>query len=171
VLSKLLSALFLCAFVTSVAANEPDRCYTTSDPRCNGDNCGNTFYNPTVSENWMQTRQNADPQVMGQMAGVYYGEFPSPDGTMYQQVYRSYEANGLWQYQDRTCPVNDLGYLQCSQNQGTGEWAGYTLQDGSIFLMIHFSDLARTDNCFSQTLRLGGQGFSDTGGGNWRRVQ
>jgi len=74
-LSKLLSALFLCAFpVTPVLASEPDRCYTTADPRCNGDNCGNTFYNPTVSENWMQTRQNADPQVMRQVAGVYYGD-------------------------------------------------------------------------------------------------
>lgn len=171
--ARLLPALLvsLLAISPAIAMDEPDRCYTPSDPRCSGDFCGNTFYNPSVTQNWMQTRQNADAKVMQAVAGVYYGEFPSSDGTMYQQAYRSYEANGLWGYKDQTCPTDNLGYLTCSQNQGAGEWAAYSLNDGSVFLMIHFSDLSRSNSCFSQTIRLGNGGFSDTAGGNWRRVQ
>ena len=171
--SRLLSALTVALLATmpAIASDEPDRCYTTSDPRCSGDYCDNTFYNPSVTQNWMQTRQLADPKVMRAVAGVYYGEVSSSDGTMYEQVYRSYEATGLWQYKDQTCPTNNQGYLPCSQNQGAGQWAAYTLDDGTIFLMIHFSDLSRTNTCFSQTIRLGNGGFVDSGGGNWRRVQ
>ena len=59
----------------------------------------------------------------------------------------------------------------CSQNQGAGLWAGYQLPDGSIFLMIHFSDLARSNTCFSQTLRPRNGGFFDIAGGmNWQRT-
>jgi len=74
-------------------------------------------------------------------------------------------------------PFPNIGMLNmakgatCSQKQGAGQWAGYQLPDGSIFLMIHFSDLARSNTCFSQTIRLGNGGFVDSGGGNWRRVQ
>lgn len=170
---KILPALVLAvlAAAPALAADEPDRCYTTSDPRCSGDYCGNTFYNPSMTQNWLQTRRNADPKVMQAVAGVYYGQFPSPDGRMYEQVYRSYEAGGLWQYRDQTCPTNNLGYLTCSQNQGAGLWAAYGLNDGSIFLMIHFSDLSRSNTCFSQTIRLGNGGFSDAGSGAWQRVQ
>ena len=43
----------------------------------------------------MTTRQHADAQVMQQIAGVYYGERnPSPDGSMFNQAYRKYDANG-----------------------------------------------------------------------------
>ena len=119
----------------------------------------------------MQTRQLADPKVMQTVAGVYYGEFPSPDGRMYEQVYYSYEANGLWQYRDQTCTANNQAGVPCSQNQGAGQWAAYGLNDGSVFLMIHFSDLSRSNTCFSQTIRLGNGGFVDAGSGNWRRVQ
>jgi hypothetical protein len=168
-LPALVAALF--ATVPALAYDEPDRCYTTSDPRCSGDDCGNTFYNPSVTQNWMQTRQNADAKVMQSVAGVYYGEFPSSDGSMYEQVYRSYEASGLWQYRDQTCTTNNQAGIPCSQNQGAGQWAAYSLNDGTIFLMIHFSDLSRSNNCFSQTIRLGNGGFSDTAGGSWRRVQ
>ena len=69
---RLLPALLaaVLAAAPAVASDEPDRCYTTSDPRCSGDLCGNTFYNPSVSQNWMQTRQNADPKAMQAVAGV-----------------------------------------------------------------------------------------------------
>jgi len=79
-MKSVLPALALAAVAvipaTAFAADEPDRCYTTSDPRCSGDFCGNTLYNPTVSANWQRTVQAADPKAMRQMAGVYYGEFP-----------------------------------------------------------------------------------------------
>ena len=173
-LARILPALLisLLTVAPAVAQDDPDRCYTPSDPRCSGDFCGNTFYNPTVTQNWMTTRQHADAQVMQQVAGVYYGgrNFSS-DGTMFNEAQRSYEANGLWQYRDQTCPVNNLGYLQCSQNQGAGLWAGYRQADGTIFLMVHFSDAARSNACFSQTIQLDNRGFRDAVGGNWQRVQ
>lgn len=173
--ARLLPALTLALIVAlpgiALGYDEPDRCYTTTDPRGNDGASANTFYNPDATQNWQRTRQMADPQVMQQMAGLYYTEYPDPTGQMYNQTYRSYEANGLWQYQDQTCPVNNLGYLQCSKNQGAGLWAAYQQQDGTIFLMVHFSDLSRSNNCFSQTVRVDRQGFTDTYGGNWRRMR
>ena len=69
----LLAATLVLAATASfaLAADDPDRCYTTSDPRCSGDFCGNTFYNPSTTQNWMQTRQAADGRIMQQLAGVY----------------------------------------------------------------------------------------------------
>ena len=158
--------LFVALTAAAIAQDDPDHCYTASDPRCSGDFCGNTFYNPSVTQNWLQTRQVADTRVMQQLAGVYYGEIPDPSGQMVNRTYRSYEANGLWQYQDQTCTPGG----GCSQNQGAGQWAGYQLPDGSIFLMIHFSDLVRSNTCFSQTLKPFAGGFYDVGGGmNWQR--
>jgi hypothetical protein len=51
-----------------------------------------------------------------------------------------------------------------------GRRAAYPLNDGSIFLMIHFSDLARSNNCFSQTVRLDAEGFTDLFGARWRKM-
>jgi hypothetical protein len=169
-MSRLLPALALCAAIATpaFAYDEPDRCYTTTDPLCSGDFCGNTFYNPSVTQNWMQTQQLADPKVMQQMAGVYYGQIPDPSQRMTNETYRSYEANGGWQYQDQTCTPG----ATCSQNQGAGLWAAYPLDDGTIFLMIHFSDLARSNTCFSQTVKLVDGGIYDVSGGMaWRRVR
>ena len=153
----------------AIAADEPDRCYMTVDPRGSGDYTGNTFYNPDVTQNWMNTRANADGRVMQAVAGVYYLQSTDPSGQMVNQAYRSYEANGLWQYQDQTCTINSP--VPCSQNQGAGLWAAYQQPDGAIFLMVHFSDLSRSNNCFSQTIRLGAGGFTDTYGGTWQRVR
>jgi hypothetical protein len=170
---KSLPALALAAlsiFSTSALAyDEPDCCYTTSDPRCSGSYCGNTFYNPTVSANWQRTAQSADPQAMQQMAGVYYAEFSSSDGLYYDQMYRSYDAGGVWTYQDQTCTVGSN--MPCAQGQGAGQWAAYPQADGTIFVMIHFSDLNHSNNCVSQTVRrVDAQGYSDEYG-SWRRVR
>ena len=165
------AALSLLAAFPALGQDDPDRCYTSSDPRCSGANCANTFYNPTVSANWQRTRQAAEADAMRSVAGQYYFEYADPTGQMTNQAYRTYEANGLWSYQDQTCPVNDLGYLRCSQNQGAGQWAAYAQQDGTIFLMIHFSDLSRSNNCFSQTVRVSRGGFTDEYGSTWRRVR
>jgi hypothetical protein len=119
-LRTVLAAAVVLAATTSfvVAEDDPDHCYTTTDPRCSGLSCSNTFSNPAASLNWQQTRQAADPQVMQEVAGVYYGEIPDPSGQMTNRTYRSYESNGLWQYQDQTCTPG----LGCSQNQGAGQW-------------------------------------------------
>ena len=168
---RLATALMALAIFPSwaVAADDPDRCYTTSDPRCSGDNCGNTFYNAAVSQNWQQTRANANQGVMAQIAGVYYLQGNDPSGQMVNEAYRSYEASGLWQYRDRTCTIGSP--IPCSQNWGAGQWAAYPLRDGTVFLMIHFSDLSRSNNCFSQTIRASRGGFTDSLGGSWQRVR
>ena len=158
--------VLLSAACPALADDEQYRCYTTSDPRCSGDLCGNTFYNPTVSMNWQQTLRQAEAETMRKLAGMYYGEQTAPQLGMIERVYRSYEANGLWQYQDQTCSSTG-----CSQNQGAGQWAAFAQRDGSIFAMVHFSDLSRTNTCFSQTLRPQNGGFVDEYGVAWRRVR
>jgi hypothetical protein len=166
--SALAAAVCLALLVApAIAQDEPDRCYTTTDPR--GDDPKNTFYNPSATQNWQQTRANADSRVMQAMAGEYRGQFNDPTGQMVEYVRRIYDANGLWSYDDRTCTINSS--LPCSENHGEGQWAAYQQQDGTIFLMIHFSDLARYNNCFSQTLQLQNGGFTDTSGGNWQKVR
>jgi hypothetical protein len=166
--SALAVAVCLALLATpTIAQDEPDRCYTTTDPR--GDEPKNTFYNPSATQNWMQTRANADGRVMQAMAGLYQSQFNDPSGQMAEYVRRSYEANGLWGYEDQTCTVNSP--IPCSQNQGAGLWAAYQQPDGTIFLMVHFSDLARSNNCFSQTVQLQNGGFVDNLGGRWRRVR
>lgn len=167
----LVATAILATWSTAAIAqnDEQYRCYGTTDPRCSGDYCGNTFYNPTESMNWQRTLQAADQRAMAQLAGVYYGEQTAPQLGMVEQVYRSYEATGLWQYQDQTC--GSTPGVPCSQNQGTGQWAGYMQSDGSMFVMVHFSDLSRTNNCFSQTIRPADAGFVDNSGISWRRVR
>lgn len=167
---SILVAAVLAGFSTPVLAQGDDqyRCYSSSDTRCNPV-CANTFYNPDASLNWQRTLQAADSRVMQQMAGVYYGEQSAPQLGMIERVYRSYEANGLWQYQDQTC--GSTPGVPCSQNQGTGEWAAYPQADGSIFVMIHFSDLSRYNNCFSQIVRFTQAGFVDNSGTSWQRVR
>lgn len=161
-----LAATLLTSALAAPSLAQEIRCFTTSDPRCTDTSCGNTFYNPAVTQNFLQTQQQANPQLMAQMAGVYYAETANPQMQMVNRAYRSYEANGLWQYQDQTCSSTG-----CSQNQGTGQWAAYQQPDGTIFLMIHFSDLARTDNCFSQTVMFSGPNFTDTLGTTWQRTR
>ncbi|HVY51346.1 MAG TPA: hypothetical protein VHA07_07255 [Devosia sp.] len=163
------AALLLATGGALAQDGEQYRCYSSSDPRCADSSCANTFYNPDASLNWQRTVQSADAGVMQQMAGVYYGEQTAPQLGMIERVYRSYEPNGLWQYQDETC--GSAPGVPCSQNQGAGQWAAYQQADGSIFVMIHFSDLSRYNNCFSQTLRLGQGGFVDDSGVSWSRVR
>jgi hypothetical protein len=158
-----------CATIAVAQTDEQYRCYGSTDPRCSGDFCGNTYYNPTESLNWQRTLQSADQGAMAQLAGVYYGEQSAPQLGMVEQVYRSYEANGLWQYQDQTC--GSTPGVPCSQNQGSGQWAGYMQPDGSMFIMVHFSDFSRYNNCFSQTIQPAQGGFIDNSGISWRRVR
>lgn len=166
--TTLAAALALvCLAGPALAQDDPDRCYTTTDPR--GDEPKNTFYNPSATQNWMQTRANADGRVMQAMSGIYDGQFNDPSGQMVEYVRRNYEANGLWSYADRTCTINSP--VPCSENNGAGLWAGYQQADGTIFLMVHFSDAARSNNCFSQTLQLQGGAFIDSLGGRWQRAR
>ena len=107
--------------------------------------------------------------LMGKMAGVYYGERPSPDGQYINYQYRSLEPDGLFQYQDQTC--GNVAGIPCSQNQGTGEWRAVTRKDGTIYMMMRFSDLIVTSACAGGRYRMDGSALVDEFGITWQRVQ
>jgi hypothetical protein len=125
-------------------------------------------FSPQATYNWQQSVAAADPNVMAQMAGTYYGEIPSPAGDAISRQYRRFSSNGLFDYQDQTCGTN--GGV-CSQNQGTGSWVAHQQQDGTIFLMVNFSDMVRTAQCFSDTVQIGPQGMQSYTGMVWQRTQ
>jgi hypothetical protein len=150
---------------SSLAQDDPTACWD----RVEGQDPVNTFFNKQMTDYWRQMLQQADGNLMSQMAGVYYGERPSPDGQYVNRQYRSYEANGLFQYQDQTC--GNVQGVPCSQNQGTGEWRAAQQGDGTIYLMTRFSDLIRTSACGGERIQFNGQSFIDEGGVTWQRTQ
>lgn len=149
----------------AIAQQQKDACYD----RVEGQENANTYYNAQSTDTWRQLLQSSDAKLMAQMAGVYYGERTSADGTYINRQYRSLEANGLFQYQDQTC--GNIQGIACSQNQGTGEWRATTWTDGSLYLMLHFSDLIRTSACSGQRVRMQGPTMYDEFGGIWQRVR
>jgi hypothetical protein len=165
-LRRILAAAAIAALASSAfAQGDPTACWD----RVEGGDPANTFFNKPMSDYWRQMLKVADPKLMAQIAGVYYGERPSPDGVYVNRQYRSFEANGLFQYQDQTCTVGSQ--LPCSQNQGTGEWRAVNQTDGSTYLMARFSDLSRTAACFGDRISLQNGGIVDEGGVFWRRTQ
>jgi hypothetical protein len=147
------------------AQDDPTACWD----RMQGGDPANTFLNKQMSDYWRQILQAADTGLMGRIAGVYYGERPSPDGVYVNRQYRSFEASGLFQYKDQTCTVGSS--LPCSQNQGTGEWRAVNQTDGSTYLMARFSDLDRSNACFGDRITLQSGGIQDEGGVFWQRTQ
>jgi hypothetical protein len=91
---------------------------------------------------WQFALEHSDQAATQEVAGTWYVEQASPDGMMQQQLYVTYEANGLYSYQDQTCSS-----VSCSQNQGYGRWAATRQADGSIYISINFSDLNNTNAC------------------------
>lgn len=162
---QILFTISFLALPTLAVAQQKDACYD----RIDGQARNNTFYNAQSTDTWRQLQQTADPQLMANLAGVYYGERPSPDGQYVNYQYRSYEANGLFQYQDQTC--GNIAGIPCSQNQGTGEWRAVTWQDGTIYIMFRFSDLTVTSACAGGRYQLSGKALLDEFGTTWQRVQ
>lgn len=149
----------------AVAAAQPaDQCWDTPD---NGTR--KSWFNAAATQNWQDSRQRADPGVMARMAGIYYGEIVSPQGDMVSRQYRRFSPDGLFDYQDQTC--GNIAGIACSQNQGTGSWTAHQQPDGSIFVMVNFSDMVRTSQCFSDTVAIGNGGFQSISGAFWRRTQ
>ena len=157
--------LVLALAASPLAAQEQNACYDRDE----GVVPANTFLNMQSTDTWRNLLQIADPALMGQLAGVYYGEIRSPDGLYIAHQYRSFEANGLYQYQDQTCTIGSQ--IPCSQNQGTGEWRAATWSDGSIYVMAHFSDLIRTSACAGARYQMMQGGIQDEFGTFWQRVQ
>lgn len=162
---RLLFTVSLLASPSLALAQQKDACYD----RLEGQVQNNTYYNAQSTDTWRKLLQSADSKLMAQMAGVYYGERPSPDGQYINYQYRSFEANGLFQYQDQTC--GNIAGIPCSKNQGTGEWRAITQQDGTIYMMTRFSDLTLASACAGSRYRMSGSTMFDEYGVAWQRVQ
>lgn len=162
---RLLFTVSLLASPSLALAQQKDACYD----RIEGQVGNNTYYNAQSTDTWRYLLQAGDAQLMAQMAGVYYGEQPSPDGQYINYQYRSLEPDGLFQYQDRTC--GNVAGIPCSQNQGTGEWRAATREDGTIYMMMRFSDLIVTSACAGGRYRMDGSALIDEFGITWQRVQ
>ncbi len=91
---------------------------------------------------WQFALEHSDQAAMQEVAGTWYVEQVSPDGVSVQRLYVTYDANGLYSYQDQTCSA-----ISCSQNQGYGRWAAVRQADDSIYISINFSDLNNTNAC------------------------
>lgn len=163
-LIPVLFAILACASPV-LAQDDPTACWD----RVEGQHPNNTFFNKQLTDYWRQMLQQADGNLMAQMSGVYYGERASPDGQYVNRQYRSYEPNGLFQYQDQTC--GNIQGIPCSENQGTGEWRAAQQGDGTIYVMTRFSDLIRTSACAGERIQLNGNGFVDEGGIFWTRTR
>jgi hypothetical protein len=148
-----------------------DQCYDYTTTMEEG-NLGtyNQTLNMVKTDQWREYQQLADPKAMSAFAGVWYTEHLSPAGDMLNQQYLSFEPNGLFQYQDRTCATQP-GITPCSQNQGVGDWNAHPLPDGSLTVMYHFSDLNRGSACADFAGSIQGAVFSVQGGGQLQRVQ
>ncbi len=77
------------------------------------------YYDAALTQAWMRTLQAADARLMATLAGVYYTEIPAPQLGMISCQYRSYSANGLFEYRDETCSATG-----CSTSQGHRRWGG-----------------------------------------------
>ncbi|MBV1704977.1 MAG: hypothetical protein KGQ28_09240, partial [Hyphomicrobiales bacterium] len=120
---------------------------------------GRTVIEPDIqgSTTWARLGVANDPGALQALAGTWYTEIRSPNTGAIQYLYQTYEANGLYQYRDRTCGTG-YGMTTCSNNQGTGELRAVRQGDGSIFFMVRWSDLSRSSACTSYQVR-----FSDPG--------
>ena len=119
---------------------------------------------------WQQLATMTDPQMMQRLVGVWQTEqFNAPLRIM-QRTLHQFDANGLFQYQDQTCPTDGL---PCSQNGGPGEFRASRQASGTTFIMMRFSDLSRVNQCASLEVNFQDERTMVTrgGGGVWRRVQ
>ena len=109
-----------------------------------------------------------DPEVMAAFTGVWYGqETAMNEGVAINiAVYYSFEPNGLFQYQSKTC-----GPYQCSDNYGTGQWVGLRETGGQIRVIFNWSDLAIQSTCSGATGTLQGSVFQHNNGAVWQLVQ
>lgn len=148
----------------AVAQQEPG-CWVTRDGPMILGNTASYFDGPST-QTWLATLARADGAAMQRLAGVYYGETPAPEIGMINYQYRSYQANGLFEYRDRTCSSTG-----CSENQGHGRWAAYPNGRGGYFVMITWSDLLRTNACLGSEAYPDGGDLVFAGGNRWKRVQ
>ena len=165
-LQTLLAAAVLALPLPTPVLAQNDVCYRA------GGTVGNQrtrVIDENATATWQQMLARQDAQVIQAMVGVWYGEIAAPQLNMTSYQYRQYEANGLFQYQDKTC-TNGSSY--CSQNQGHGFFTATTANDGSILTFLIVSDLNRENECAGGYARFIDANTMQEGSGTvWRRVQ
>jgi hypothetical protein len=130
---------------------------------------GRQIVDEQATNAWRDMLGRQDNRIIQAMTGVWYAEIPAPQLGMTSYQYRQFDANGLFQYQDKTC-TNGSDF--CSQNQGTGFYTATGAADGSILTFIIVSDLQRDHECSGGYARfIDDMTMQDGGGTVWRRVQ
>lgn len=125
----------------------------TAQVRCGG---------PQSNAQFQRLLARPDPRVAQLMAGTWYAETRSPATGQVNYGYQTFQRNGLWQYHNRVCG----GMLPaCSDYEGHGLFAGVVQGDGSINVMIAYSDLRVTNGCTATVLRAVGPGVLRDGNG------
>ncbi len=113
--------------------------------------------------------QQPNPQVMQAMTGTWYTVTQSPNTNQVAYSYVTYEANGLWSYQNRVCG-GMTGY--CGDYQGTGMFAGVPIAGGQISLIVMYSDTQVSNACIGSVVQPMGDGtLRDSNGQTWQRVR
>jgi hypothetical protein len=169
--AAIMAALAALAAATPTLAQQNQGCWVTREaeagnyrPRYNSQTP--SYFDQALTEGWFRALQMADGRIMAAYAGVYYVETPAPNLGMVNYQYRTFDANGGFEYQDKTC-----SQVSCSQNYGYGRWAGVPQQDGSIYMAVNFSDQIRQSACASFSGRLNGNVFYASDGSRWQKVR
>jgi hypothetical protein len=164
-IAKWIAALILTAG-TVQGALAKDQCWD----RREGEYPNNMFLNMVMTDQWRDLSGRADSQAMRGMVGVWYGEISAPSLGMVDRQYRSFEANGLFQYKSQTC--GNIAGIPCSENYGTGQWvAVFADNNGAVQVMMHFDDMTQSDRCGGFVARLQGNLMLAGDGSRWQRVQ
>lgn len=122
----------------------------------------NGAYDAIASADWQARFQRTDRQALGQVAGVWYTEIQSPDGSMISYQYYSYQPTQILDVQSRTCGTIPT----CTDSYGTGMFAAETQGDGSIFITINYSDNNRRNACSGGYYRVVDPGTMVNAAGN-----
>ena len=168
---RLALALALAALpATALAQGLPEptkaQCYMVGDPQ--GANQTVTYLDMGMTQQFRIDAANMDAGVMADFTGVWYGEFQTQTafGPTSTQINYSFEPNGLFQYQSRSC-----WSMGCNDGYGTGQWVGLKQPGGKIRVIYNWSDLERTSACSGNTGVLDGDIFRADLGGVWQRTQ
>ena len=163
---KAVSLAAALAFASSAHAQDYP-CWINADDEHQTDINGNrqTVIRPDTvsSQTWRQLGDANDPRALQALAGTWLTETAANGSQL--QTYETFDGNGLYRYRQNVCSGG------CNQYEGTGEFRAAFQGDGSIFLMLNYSDLQRSHQCVSNQLRLQGQGrMLNRYGATMRRV-
>jgi hypothetical protein len=141
----------------------------SGDPACRtpGVDGAPAEIDPAVTLAWTEALRATDAPLMERIAGIYYQEVPDSGAGTVDYLYRSYEPDGGYYYQGRTC--TETG---CTQNHGGGRWTASETGAGVIRVMISWSDLTRADACFTAEVRVDDKDLVETvSGQRWQRLR